>query len=80
MLTAEFKVNGRPVGSLTIHNDGSGNSEHGNYDVRLRMTNKPGELRAYIDRWPRERPAWRLVQAALERIDASLKMDARIRP
>jgi hypothetical protein len=54
---------------VEIFNDGTGTHTRGNYGVRLYSRgDKPRLIReARVENWPREaRPAWRLVQAAME--------------
>ena len=51
-----------------IANDGTGTGSRGNYDVRLYSRGGKRLIRtARVENWPRnERPAWRLIQAAME--------------
>jgi hypothetical protein len=53
---------------VEIVNDGTGTRSRGNYDVRLFARNNGRMIRtARVENWPRNsRPAWRLIQAALE--------------
>lgn len=54
--------------SVEIANDGRGTASRGNYVVRLYARNNGRLVReARIENWPRKsKPAWRLIQAALE--------------
>jgi hypothetical protein len=81
MLHAEIMVNGRPVSSVRIVNDGTGARGvelvgAGNYDVRLvtQPQRAGAPMRtvavARVEGWDRSRPAHELVRAALAALAA----------
>ena len=58
----------RPLCRVEIANDGTHPSPaRGNYDVRLYSRDGRHIRSARIENWPRDaKPAWRLIQAAME--------------
>lgn len=56
---------------VEIVNDATGTRSRGNYNVRLFARNNGRLIReARVEGWPRNaKPAWRLVQAALEALN-----------
>lgn len=80
MLHAEIMVNGRPVSSVRIVNDGTGARGPelvgvANYDVRLvtqpQRAGAPMRTKctARVEGWDRSRPAHELVRAAIEALE-----------
>lgn len=80
MLHAEIMVNGRPVSSVRIVNDGTGARGTelvgvGNYDVRLvTQPQRAGapmrtKVESRVEGWDRSRPAHELVRAAIEALE-----------
>jgi hypothetical protein len=58
---------------IVIINDGTGSTSKGNYDVELYARNNGRLVRSgRVEEWPRNaKPAWRLLGAALDALEAS---------
>lgn len=69
----------RPLGELSIRNDGTGDAVTGHYEVRLLSQDPHGPQTvraARVEHYPRALGAWQLVQCALLALGIPAQEDA----